>query len=124
MFLAISAPHTATWYPKTTHFPAGRLRPTSFRVSASFSSSLPDDPKGKKLEYTPWLIVGLGNPGTNYHGTRHNVGSEMIDKFAQREGITLNTIQSKALMGIGSIGEVPVLVAKPQAYMNYSGESV
>ncbi|KAJ8442487.1 LOW QUALITY PROTEIN: hypothetical protein Cgig2_022370 [Carnegiea gigantea] len=124
MFVAISAPHTATWYPKTTHSPAGRLRPTSFRVSASFSSSLPDDPKGKKLEYTPWLIVGLGNPGTNYHGTRHNVGFEMIDKFAQREGITLNTIQSKALMGIGSIGEVPVLVAKPLAYMNYSGESV
>uniref|UniRef100_A0A7C8Z8P9 Aminoacyl-tRNA hydrolase n=1 Tax=Opuntia streptacantha TaxID=393608 RepID=A0A7C8Z8P9_OPUST len=118
MSMAISAPHSPIWYPKTAHFPAGRLRPASFRVSASCSSSLPNDLKGKKLEYTPWLLVGLGNPGTNYHGTRHNVGFEMINNLARRESISLNTIQSKALVAIGSIGEVPVLVAKPQAYMN------
>ncbi|GAB2216792.1 hypothetical protein Droror1_Dr00024571 [Drosera rotundifolia] len=79
---------------------------------------------GEVVEYTPWLVVGLGNPGSKYHGTRHNVGFEMIDKISKREGIVLNTIQSKALIGIGSIGEVPVLLAKPQAYMSYSGESV
>lgn len=77
-----------------------------------------------KVEYTPWLIVGLGNPGNKYQGTRHNVGFEMIDLLSQEEGILLNTIQSKALIGIGSIGEVPIVLAKPQAYMNFSGESV
>ncbi|KAA8530588.1 hypothetical protein F0562_005297 [Nyssa sinensis] len=81
-------------------------------------------PNGVEVEYTPWLIVGLGNPGNKYHGTRHNVGFEMIDRISQEEGILLNTVQSKALIGIGSIGEVPVLLAKPQAYMNFSGESV
>ncbi|MED6169427.1 Chloroplastic group IIB intron splicing facilitator CRS2-B, chloroplastic [Stylosanthes scabra] len=60
-----------------------------------------------KVEYTPWLVVGLGNPGSKYHGTRHNVGFE-----------------SKAWIGIGSIGDVPILLAKPQTYMNFSGESV
>ncbi|KAM2155298.1 hypothetical protein ACFX1Q_047021 [Malus domestica] len=44
--------------------------------------------------------------------------------FAKTEGIAMNTIQSKALVGIGSIGEVPITLVKPQAYMNYSGESV
>lgn len=76
------------------------------------------------MEYTPWLIVGLGNPGNKYYGTRHNVGFEMVDRIARDERVPLNTIQSKALLGIGSIGEVPILLVKPQAYMNYSGESV
>ncbi|KAG1334766.1 putative Chloroplastic group IIB intron splicing facilitator CRS2, chloroplastic [Cocos nucifera] len=48
----------------------------------------------------------------------------MIDRISRDVGISLNTIQSKALIGIGAIGEVPILLAKPQAYMNYSGESV
>nr|1RYB_A Chain A, CRS2 [Zea mays] len=76
------------------------------------------------VEYTPWLIAGLGNPGNKYYGTRHNVGFEMVDRIAAEEGITMNTIQSKSLLGIGSIGEVPVLVVKPQSYMNYSGEAI
>ncbi|KAG5535329.1 hypothetical protein RHGRI_023187 [Rhododendron griersonianum] len=49
---------------------------------------------------------------------------QMIDHISQAEGITLNSKQSKALIGIGSIGEVPVLLAKPQAYMNFTGELV
>ncbi|GER44682.1 peptidyl-tRNA hydrolase family protein [Striga asiatica] len=81
-------------------------------------------PNGAKIEYTPWLIVGLGNPGNKYHGTRHNVGFEMIYRISQEEGILMNTIQSKSLIGTGSIGQVPVLLAKPQTYMNFSGESV
>ncbi|WOK94173.1 chloroplastic group IIB intron splicing facilitator CRS2, chloroplastic-like [Canna indica] len=87
-------------------------------------ASIPDPSEGARPEYTPWLIAGLGNPGNKYHGTRHNVGFEMIDRISRAERITLNTIQSKALIGIGSIGQVPVLLVKPQSYMNYSGESV
>lgn len=93
--------------------------PARISVSASLPAS-----NGSKVEYTPWLIVGLGNPGNKYNGTRHNVGFEMIDLMSKAEGILLNTIQAKALIGLGSIGEVPVLLAKPQTYMNYSGESV
>ncbi|KAM5578841.1 hypothetical protein ABKV19_008915 [Rosa sericea] len=94
-------------------------------VSTSFSvqASLPENSDRFKVEYTPWMIVGLGNPGNKYHGTRHNVGFEMIDSISKMQGIVMNTIQSKALVGIGSIGEVPILVVKPQAYMNYSGEA-
>ncbi|GMH19023.1 hypothetical protein Nepgr_020864 [Nepenthes gracilis] len=120
MLSALSAPNSRVAGPRATHFRPRRLFPVRLRVSASASV----DTDGAKVEYTPWLIVGLGNPGNKYHGTRHNVGFEMIDQISQKEGILLNTIQSKALMGIGSIGEVPVLLAKPQAYMNYSGESV
>ncbi|KAJ1282757.1 hypothetical protein BS78_03G076300 [Paspalum vaginatum] len=90
---------------------------------ATVVASVPD-PAAGPLEYTPWLIAGLGNPGNKYYGTRHNVGFEMVDHIAREEGITMNTIQSKSLLGIGSIGEVPVLLVKPQTYMNYSGEAI
>ncbi|CAA2980882.1 chloroplastic group IIB intron splicing facilitator CRS2-B, chloroplastic isoform X2 [Olea europaea var. sylvestris] len=124
MLYAISFPKiciTSVPYPKirTPCPPRGHLASTRLRVLAS----LPE-PNGAKTEYTPWLIVGLGNPGNKYHGTRHNVGFEMIDRVSQAEGILMNTIQSKALIGIGSIGEVPILLAKPQTYVNFSGESV
>jgi len=72
----------------------------------------------------PWLIVGLGNPGQKYEGTRHNVGFEMIDSIAQAEGISINMTLCKALCGKGHIGNTPVLLAKPQTFMDLSGESV
>ncbi|XP_060193656.1 chloroplastic group IIB intron splicing facilitator CRS2-B, chloroplastic isoform X1 [Lycium barbarum] len=126
MLHAVSAPKSCSIsYPRTPCYQRP-FAPTRLRASAS----LPE-PNGVKVEYTPWLVVGLGNPGNKYHGTRHNVtyitqsvGFEMIDRVSQEEGIVLNTIQSKALIGIGSIGEVPVVLAKPQSYMNFSGESV
>ncbi|XP_051114472.1 chloroplastic group IIB intron splicing facilitator CRS2-B, chloroplastic-like [Andrographis paniculata] len=110
----ISYPAFGTPHSTPKHLPPSRLR-----VAASSAA-----PNGVKVEYTPWLVVGLGNPGNKYHGTRHNVGFEMIDRISEAEGILMNTIQSKALIGIGSIGQVPVLLAKPQTYMNFSGESV
>lgn len=72
----------------------------------------------------PWLFVGLGNPGKIYQGTRHNVGFELIDTIAEAEGISVNSIRSKALFGKGYIGDVPIMLAKPQTFMNASGESV
>ncbi|CAN8256128.1 unnamed protein product [Cochlearia groenlandica] len=112
----------SAYTPSIYHFDAQKavFRKPRFRVCSSISS----ENERFKVEYTPWLIVGLGNPGNKYHGTRHNVGFEMIDKLARKEGVSMNTIQSKALIGIGAIEDVPILLAKPQTYMNFSGESV
>lgn len=71
----------------------------------------------------PWLFVGLGNPGDKFRGTRHNVGFEMIDAFAESQGIPMSTVHCKAMFGQGFVGDVPVFLAKPQTYMNLSGES-
>ena len=71
-----------------------------------------------------FLVVGLGNPDKKYINTRHNVGFEMIDVLASYSRIRVNKIKCKALIGEGRIGEVPVILAKPQTYMNLSGESV
>ncbi|PSR86904.1 Peptidyl-tRNA hydrolase [Actinidia chinensis var. chinensis] len=67
----------------------------------------------------PWLFVGLGNPGDKYKGTRHNVGFEMIDAYAESQGIPMDTVHCKASF----VGDIPVFLAKPQTYMNLSGES-
>ncbi|KAJ8492729.1 hypothetical protein OPV22_014450 [Ensete ventricosum] len=72
----------------------------------------------------PWLLVGLGNPGKLYQGTRHNVGFEMIDVIAEAEGISLSSMRFKAMFGKGCICDVPVMLAKPTTFMNASGESV
>ncbi|XP_024985567.1 peptidyl-tRNA hydrolase, mitochondrial [Cynara cardunculus var. scolymus] len=71
----------------------------------------------------PWLFVGLGNPGDKFKGTRHNVGFNMIDTFAESQGIAMDTVFCKAIFGKGIVDGVPVLLAKPQTYMNLSGES-
>ncbi|KAI7743325.1 hypothetical protein M8C21_032510 [Ambrosia artemisiifolia] len=72
----------------------------------------------------PWLIVGLGNPGKLYTRTRHNVGFEMVDAIAEAEGISMSSVSFKAFFGKGCIGNTPLMLAKPQTFMNASGESV
>ncbi|XP_022635834.1 chloroplastic group IIB intron splicing facilitator CRS2-B, chloroplastic isoform X1 [Vigna radiata var. radiata] len=123
MLHAASAPGLCLSYPRNIRHPC-YLKTPSVKTRHSVRCSVSQTSNGAKVEYTPWLIVGLGNPGNKYHGTRHNVGFEIIDSLSRAEGIKMNTIQSKALIGIGSIGEVPILLAKPQTYMNFSGESV
>ncbi|AEE95994.1 aminoacyl-tRNA hydrolase [Mahella australiensis] len=71
-----------------------------------------------------YIIVGLGNPGDRYKYTRHNVGFMVIDILAQRNGIKLNKLDYKALWGEAWIGAEKVILAKPQTFMNASGESV
>eukprot|EP00262_Sarcandra_glabra_P012445 TRINITY_DN3209_c0_g2_i2.p1 TRINITY_DN3209_c0_g2~~TRINITY_DN3209_c0_g2_i2.p1 ORF type:complete len:203 (+),score=17.50 TRINITY_DN3209_c0_g2_i2:223-831(+) len=71
-----------------------------------------------------WLFVGLGNPGLKYQGTRHNVGFDMIDAFAKSQGISMDRIHCKALFGQGFVEDTPIFIAKPQTYMNLSGESI
>ncbi|KAL0415839.1 UNVERIFIED_CONTAM: Peptidyl-tRNA hydrolase, chloroplastic [Sesamum latifolium] len=72
----------------------------------------------------PWLLVGLGNPGNRYSRTRHNVGFELVDFIAEAEGIAMSTVSFKSAFGKGFIGDFPVMLAKPQTFMNASGESV
>jgi PTH1 family peptidyl-tRNA hydrolase len=70
------------------------------------------------------VIVGLGNPGQRYRHTRHNIGFDVIDALAQRYNIAVRQREAEALCGTGHIGPRPVLCAKPQTYMNASGQSV
>ncbi|NLY42878.1 MAG: aminoacyl-tRNA hydrolase [Clostridiaceae bacterium] len=71
-----------------------------------------------------YLIVGLGNPGAQYAGTRHNVGFEVIDYLSSVYNINMSRLKHKALIGEGFIQGNKVILAKPQTYMNLSGESV
>lgn len=71
-----------------------------------------------------FLIVGLGNPGRSYAGNRHNVGFMCLSHFAKEHGIAFDRKQSKARIGSGTIAGKDVVLAKPQTFMNCSGESV
>ncbi len=71
-----------------------------------------------------YVIVGLGNPGLKYCGTRHNVGFDTVDYLARAHNIKVNKLKHKALVGEGTIGGERVMLVKPQTYMNLSGESV
>ncbi len=70
------------------------------------------------------LIVGLGNPGAKYAKTRHNVGFWVVDELARRHGFSGERSEKRALTQAGSIGSARVRLAKPQTFMNRSGESV
>ena len=71
-----------------------------------------------------FIIVGLGNPGKEYHGTRHNAGFDVIDMLAQKYNIDIDTAKHKGLIGKGIIEGQRVILVKPMTYMNNSGECV
>ena len=71
-----------------------------------------------------YLIAGLGNPSKTYEGTRHNIGFTMIDAIGEKYDIDVTTKKHKAFVGRGIIDGMRVILAKPQTYMNLSGESV
>jgi len=70
------------------------------------------------------LVVGLGNPGTKYEKTRHNVGYRVLDELARRWQIGPMRRQFDALAAAGRIGQHKVLLLKPMTYMNRSGQAV
>ena len=70
------------------------------------------------------VVVGLGNPGTRYSSTRHNVGFRFIDLMAKKSEIRLNDRRAKAVLGQGRIAGHEVVLAKPRTFMNNSGEGV
>ena len=83
-----------------------------------FSKS--SEPSGP-VEY---IIVGLGNPGSKYEGTRHNAGFMALDYIADKAGADLKRIKFKGLCGTAMIAGKKVLLLKPSTYMNLSGQSV
>lgn len=70
------------------------------------------------------IIIGLGNPGRDYAGTRHNVGFSVIYNISDAYNIKVDTLKHKALIGKGMIEGEKVILAMPMTYMNLSGESV
>lgn len=71
-----------------------------------------------------WLVVGLGNPGSKYENTRHNMGFLALDILAEKEKLTFNKLRFKAWTATAELGGEKVLLMKPQTYMNLSGEAV
>jgi PTH1 family peptidyl-tRNA hydrolase len=71
-----------------------------------------------------FLVAGLGNPGVEYALTPHNLGFLTIDRLAELHGIRVTRRDSKALVGVGEIEGRPVMLAKPQTFMNLSGTSL
>jgi peptidyl-tRNA hydrolase, PTH1 family len=71
-----------------------------------------------------FLVAGLGNPGEEYAHTPHNLGFRVVDRLAEQHGIRVNRKDSKALIGTGEIDGHPVMLAKPQTFMNLSGTSL
>lgn len=69
-------------------------------------------------------IVGLGNPGREYEGTRHNVGFRVVDELARRHDVPCGQRKFKSLFGMGPICGEKCVLLKPQTYMNLSGEAV
>ena len=71
-----------------------------------------------------YLLIGLGNPGREYKDTRHNIGFMLIDHLAQQIGARGMKVQAKAIITSGLYEERKLILAKPQTYMNLSGQSV
>jgi PTH1 family peptidyl-tRNA hydrolase len=79
----------------------------------------------KVAQATPeWLVVGLGNPGPEYRGSRHNLGFDVVELLAQENRIKLDKAKFQARMGIGLIRGRVVALVKPLTFMNLSGRSV
>jgi PTH1 family peptidyl-tRNA hydrolase len=76
------------------------------------------------FERVPFLIVGLGNPGKEYAQSRHNVGFMVLDRLAERNGVLFTRYEQKAFVVKIALEQGTLILAKPQTYMNLSGQSV
>ena len=80
----------------------------------------------KKADTTPvsFIIAGLGNPGQQYQKTRHNVGFVAVDYIAEKLGVRIDRAKFHSLVAEAKIGEVRLLLMKPETYMNNSGTAI
>ena len=92
-----------------------------FDKQKSSATPQPDSPSAAT---TPYLIVGLGNPGREYRTTRHNIGFMLLDHLAERLGVAFSRLESQALVAKTEHAGKRIVLAKPQAYMNLSGQPV
>lgn len=75
-------------------------------------------------ESGPFLVIGLGNPGREYRDTRHNIGFMVIDQLCKLLGVSMTRVQSRALIATGILEGQKIVLAKPQTFMNLSGQAV
>lgn len=73
---------------------------------------------------TTYLIAGLGNPGREYRDSRHNIGFMLVNRLAERLDVTFSRMESKALVTKAKYQDRSIILAKPQTYMNLSGQAV
>jgi PTH1 family peptidyl-tRNA hydrolase len=71
-----------------------------------------------------WMLVGLGNPGTKYERTRHNVGFRVADELARRHGLSWKSSKLGGELATGTVGSERVVMVKPMEFMNLSGFAV
>ena len=78
----------------------------------------------KNTQGADYMIVGLGNPGTKYDNTRHNIGFACVDYICDKTGVKLDKTKFKALYGTWKYKDKKIVILKPQTFMNLSGEAV
>ena len=71
-----------------------------------------------------FMVAGLGNPGKKYRGNRHNIGFMAVDRLAQSLGITSDRVEQRAIVAKTRLAGKPLLIVKPQTFMNSSGDSI
>ncbi len=84
----------------------------------------PELNSGQAIEQSPFLIVGLGNPGRQYRENRHNAGFMLVDRLASRLGVSFTRLELKALVTKANYLGRRLVLAKPQTFMNLSGQPV
>lgn len=93
-------------------------------LDSLFNAISEKKPEPTSVEGEMYLIVGLGNPGREYRDTKHNIGFMAVDAIASSSHCKMTKVQSKAITGLTQLDGKKVLLAKPQTYMNLSGQAV
>lgn len=78
----------------------------------------------KNTQGADYMVVGLGNPGSKYDNTRHNIGFACIDYICDKTGVKTDKAKFKALYGTWKYKDKKIIILKPQTYMNLSGEAI
>lgn len=134
-FFLLNKTKQKTSHPPSRHYGLKAMDPAD--ANAARGGRGDDDNDQDDKDDPLWLVVGLGNPGPRYDGTRHNIGFAAVDRLARLEGIDVGKVQCNAAVGRGRISgngggggngtsstSARVLLAKPLTFMNVSGESV
>jgi len=94
------------------------LIPSYIRTMLHIQGNIPS------IDQTPYLIAGLGNPGRQYRSNRHNVGFMVLDKLAERLGVSFSRVESQALVTKADFEGNRLILVKPQTFMNLSGQAL